>query len=120
MSPHATSGKYHAANMMRLIDGLSFLFINTTLLLQATGILGMFLNFAALQFLQTIDNIALQLAADGYLSDKLEDVADSVGVMKLPRNDNECLQVLDSIFLFITFLLLVIAWALVAFVLTQD
>jgi len=120
VSPHATSGKYHAANMMRLIDGLSFLFINTTLLLQATGILGMFLNFAALQFLQTIDNIALQLAADGYLSDKLEDVADSVGVMKLPRNDNECLQVLDSIFLFITFLLLVIAWALVAFVLTQD
>ena len=119
VSPHATRGKYHLANMMRMIDGLSFLFINTTLLLQATGILGMFLNFAALQFLQTIDNIALQLAADGYLSDKLEDVADSVGVMKLPRNDNECLQVLDSIFLFLTFLVLVVAWALVAFVFTQ-
>ena len=120
VSPHATSGKYHAANMMRVIDGLSFLFINTTLLLQATGILGMFLNFAALQFLQTIDNIALQLAADGYLSDKLEDVADSVGVMRLPRNSNECLQVLDSVFLFLTFLLLVVAWALVAFVFTQN
>lgn len=120
VSPHASNGKYHAANMMRMIDGLSFLFINTTLLLQATGILGMFLNFAALQFLQTIDNIALQLAADGYLSDKLEEVADSVGVMKLPRNSNECLQVLDSVFLFLTFLLLVVAWALVAFVFTQN
>jgi len=120
VSPHATSGKYHAANMMRFIDGLSFLFINTTLLLQGFQILPMFLNFAALQFLQTIDNIALQLAADGYLSDKLEDVADSVGVMKLPRNSNECLQVLDSIFMFLTFLLLVIAWALVGFVFTQQ
>lgn len=120
VSPHATSGKYHMANMMRFIDGLSFLFINTTLLLQGTQILSMFLNFAALQFLQTIDNIALQLAADGYLSDKLEDVADNVGIMKLPRNSNECLQVLDSVFMLLTFLLLVIAWALVAFVFTQN
>ena len=119
VSPHASKGKYHMANMMRMIDGLSFLFINTTLLLQATGILGMFLNFAALQFLQTIDNIALQLAADGYLSDKLEDVADNVGIMKLPRNENETLQVLDSVFLAITFLVLVVAWALVGFVFTQ-
>ena len=79
----------------------------------------MFLNFAALGFLQTIDNIALQLAADGYLSDKLEDVADSVGVMKLPRNGSEFLQVLDSVFLCLTFLVLVVAWALVAFVFTQ-
>jgi Ca2+-binding EF-hand superfamily protein len=119
VSPHATSRKYHTANMMRMIDGLSFLFINTTLLLQATGILGMFLNFAALGFLQTIDNIALKLAANGYLSDKLEEVADSVRVMKLPRNSNECLQVMDSVFMFLVFLILVVAWALVAFVLTQ-
>jgi Ca2+-binding EF-hand superfamily protein len=119
VSPHATSSKYHAANMMRCIDGLSFLFINTTLLLQATGILGMFLNFAALGFLQTIDNVALRLARDGYLSDKLEDVAESVDVMKLPRNNNECLQVMDSVFLCLTYLILLIAWALVAFVFTQ-
>jgi hypothetical protein len=36
-----------------------FLYINTYLMLMATNLLSIFLNFAALMFLQTIDNIAL-------------------------------------------------------------
>ncbi|EJK66508.1 hypothetical protein THAOC_12571 [Thalassiosira oceanica] len=40
LNPGATKGKYHFANAMRFIDGLAFLFINTTLLLQATEVLG--------------------------------------------------------------------------------
>ena len=40
LNPGATKGKYHFANLMRFIDGLAFLFINTTLLLQATEVLG--------------------------------------------------------------------------------
>ena len=40
LNPGATKGKYHIANAMRCVDGLAFLFINTTLLLQATEVLG--------------------------------------------------------------------------------
>ena len=40
LNPGATKTKYHFANLMRFIDGLAFLFINTTLLLQATEVLG--------------------------------------------------------------------------------
>mmetsp|Transcript_27617 Transcript_27617/g.57114 ORF Transcript_27617/g.57114 Transcript_27617/m.57114 type:complete len:496 (-) Transcript_27617:155-1642(-) len=113
LNPYAYKYKYHLGNMMRLIDGLLFLFINTSLLLQAVDILSMFLNFAALQFLQEIDNIALHLARDGYLTENLEEVANDVTLMKLPRNHNGMLQVLDSLLLFVTFVVLVVAWVLV-------
>ncbi|EJK49199.1 hypothetical protein THAOC_31952, partial [Thalassiosira oceanica] len=114
--PGATKGKYHFANAMRFIDGLAFLFINTTLLLQATEVLGAFLNFAALQFLSDIDNVALSLARDGYLSDSLEEVAGDVSLMKLPRNHNDTLQVLDSVAMAIILLAMVIMYVLNVFV----
>jgi Ca2+-binding EF-hand superfamily protein len=110
LNPGAYKWKFHMGNMFRLLDGLSFLFINTTLLLQATDILGMFLNFAALQFLQSIDNVALDLAKDGYLSEQLEDVANKVAFMKLPKNNNELLQMMDSFLMGVTFTILEIVW----------
>eukprot|EP00956_Cyclotella_meneghiniana_P010519 scaffold14629_cov72-Cyclotella_meneghiniana.AAC.5 len=110
--PGAVKWKFHLGNLFRFLDGLSFLFINTTLLLQATDILGMFLNFAALQFLQSIDNVALDLAKDGYLSESLEDVANAVALMKLPRNHSELLQVMDSCCMLVTFVILILAWLL--------
>ena len=101
---------------MRFIDGLAFLFINTTLLLQATQVLGAFLNFAALQFLSSIDNVALHLARDGYLTESLEEVAGDVLLMKLPKNSNEKLQVLDSILLATTYIVCLVAWVMFVFV----
>lgn len=116
LNPGAKKWKYHLANLARLMDGLLFLFINTILLFQAVEILSMFLNFAALMFLQTIDNVALHLARDGYLTDTLESIANDVTLMKLPRNHNESLQVLDTVLLVATLLVLVIAWSLLHFV----
>lgn len=112
LNPGAYKWKYHLGNVFRLLDGLSFLLINTTLLLQATDILGMFLNFAALQFLQSIDNVALDLAKDGYLSEHLEDVANKVALMKLPRNNSETLQMMDSMMMLVTFIILEGMWLL--------
>ncbi|EJK46789.1 hypothetical protein THAOC_34526 [Thalassiosira oceanica] len=112
LNPGATKGKYHFANAMRFIDGLAFLFINTALLLQATEVLSAFLNFAALQFLSDIDNVALSLARDGYLSGSLEEVAGNVSLTKLPRNHNGTLQVLDSVAMTIIFLAIVIMYVL--------
>ena len=116
LNPGATKAKYHFANFMRFIDGLAFLFINTTLLLQATQVLSAFLNFAALQFLSSIDNVALHLARDGYLSESLETVAGDVLLMKLPKNSNETLQLMDSVLLTVTYILCLVAWGVFTFV----
>ena len=112
LSPGASKWKYHGANMMRFLDGLAFLFINTTLLLQATQVLGAFLNFAALQFLSSIDNVALHLARDGYLTESLENVAQDVLLMRLPKNHNDCMQKMDSAMLAVTYFIMIIAWVL--------
>jgi len=117
LHPGATKRKYHYANIMRFLDGLSFLMINTTLLLQATNVIGAFLNFAALQFLSSIDNVALRLARDGYLTEDLETVAGDVLLMKLPKNHDGTTQVLDSVLLTILYVITLIAWILFMFVL---
>jgi len=71
---------------------------------------------AALEFLSDIDNVALALARDGYLSESLEEVAGDVSLMKLPRNHNDTLQVLDSVFMSIILLVTVIMYILNIFV----
>jgi hypothetical protein len=71
----ATFGKYHVSNMARLSDGLSFLLVNTTVMFQQVDVLNMFLCFAALQFLQSLDNVALELVRKGTLSEMLQSVA---------------------------------------------
>lgn len=116
LSPGASKTKFHLSNIMRFVDGLAFLFINTTLLFQATNVLGAFLNFAALQFLSSIDNVALHLARDGYLTESLEVVAGDVLLMKLPKNHSETLQVLDSVLIAITYVITLVAWVLYFFV----
>lgn len=119
LSPGASKTKFHIANLMRFLDGLAFIFINTTLLLQATDVLGAFLNFAALQFLSSIDNVALHLARDGYLTENLETVAGDVLHMRLPKNHNDRLQVMDSLMLLILYLVQLVAWVMLMFVLER-
>ena len=116
LSPGATKGKYHFANLMRFSDGLFFLFINTVLLLQATGVLGTILNFAALGFLSSIDNQALHLAQNGYLSEGLETVAGDVLLMKLPKNHNSRIQVMDSVMLVVLIIIQFVAWLLLVII----
>jgi len=96
-NPGASQWKFTVSNLCRGFDGLYCLGINFIVLLQASDVLSLFLNFAALQFLQTIDNVALHLAADGYLAERLEVVADNVATTKLPRKDNRFFNALDSV-----------------------
>lgn len=113
ISPGATRAKFHLANTMRFLDGLGFLFINTTLLFQADDVLSAFLNFAALQFLSSIDNVGLHLARDGYLTERLERVANDVSLIQMPKNHNDTLQKMDSAGLVIVYLVEFIAWTIV-------
>lgn len=117
LHPGASKGHYHFANSMRFVDGMAFLAINTTLMIQATTVIGAFLNFAALQFLSEIDNVALTLARDGYLSESLESVAGDVLLMKLPKNHNHSMQVMDSVCVAILYVITLIVWIAYMYVL---
>ena len=114
-NPDATKWKFHVANFCRGVDGMYSLFVNFIILIKATEVLPLFLNFAALQFLQTIDNIALRLCADGYLSERLELVANSVMSTKLPNKRNRLYRSMDSILFLSTYSALLIAWAVISF-----
>lgn len=111
--PNARLWKFFIATGCRAIDGFYSLAVNFIVLLSAGDIQSLFLNFAALQFLQTIDNIALDLAADGYLSDGLEAAAIAVQQAALPkRGSDNWLRSLDTVLFSGTVALLAGIWAL--------
>lgn len=113
--PDAKRWKYEVATICRALDGLYSLIVNFVVLVSASDILSLFLNFAALQFLQTIDNIALDLAADGYLTEQLEGAAISVQQASLPkRSETNWLRSLDTVFYCGTVGALIVCWAVVA------
>lgn len=113
--PHATRAKWHLAIVLRAVDGLTWLLIITSLMLYSSDVLGMFLNFAALQFLQSVDNVAFEMAKNGYLTSRLEKTANDVCNTKLPSQRGTWREYLDSIILGIIFCLMVLAWAAVNF-----
>lgn len=113
--PGASVQKYYAANFFRGLDGFYSLLVNFVILLKAETVLSLFLNFAALQFLQTIDNIALHLCIDGYLFERLEHIAHQVTRVKLPRKKNSIFNVLDSVFFIICYIGILIAWIVVLY-----
>jgi len=109
--PGATQTQFRIANTMRFIDGFMFLFVNSTLLFQAKKVLEAFLNFAALQFIFSIDNVAFELARMGYLTVRLEQVANEVSETKLPLTDRGGWFVyMDSFLLLGTLVLLIVIW----------
>lgn len=114
--PHATQRRYGVVNVARLLDGLVWLIITMSLMLYAVDILEMFLNFAALQFLQSIDNIAFDMARGGYLSMEVEKVALDVTRTTLPSLRATWREYADVILLLLLLLFLVILWALVNYV----
>ena len=66
--PQATPLKFRAADGLRMLNGVMWLLIITTLMMYRVNVLNMFLNFAALQFLQDVDDVAYKMAKNGYLT----------------------------------------------------
>ena len=115
--PCATKFKFYLFNIFRGIDGFYSLAVNFVVLLTAQNILGVFLNFAALLFLTSIDNMALELACSGYLTDSMEDQAHNAKEARLPRNHNKLLRSMDSVLFFVTLIILIIVWCIYHFAL---
>ena len=116
-NPCAYKWKFRASNLFRCIDGFFSLLVNFSVLMSATEVLSLFLNFAALQFLQNIDNVALTLAAEGYFSNNLETVANHVIQAKLPKSHlrGKRIRYLDSGLFVATLVVLLVMWSIISF-----
>ena len=72
ISATATQRKLFFSYTLRLIDGLLSLAINVGVMLSTYATLAVFLNFAALSFLQSIDDVFYELVVKGFFGDKME------------------------------------------------
>lgn len=113
IAPGATYWKWVLSSGLRFIDGLYSLTVNFCVLLTSSEALGLFLNFAALAFLQTIDNVAFHLALHGYLNDAIEEVAHRTKKVTLPRYARGIWAIMDSIMFIAIFYAIAAIWVVV-------
>jgi Ran GTPase-activating protein (RanGAP) involved in mRNA processing and transport len=108
--PGATKTKWILASILRLFDGIYALGINFCILIQASDVLGMFLNFAALHFLGSVDNVSFHLALDGYLGDHVESIAKAATEATLPMIQEGIWRSFDTLGFIVLYLSCLIAW----------
>ena len=85
ISKHATKTKFMLAYVLRLIDGLMSLSANFCVMMATDTVLDVFLNFAALHFLQDIDDVFYNLVQQGFFGDRLEHMATLCTQISWPR-----------------------------------
>lgn len=107
ISQSANKGKYFFSILLRFIDGACSLGVNFYVMLITGNVKGVFLNFAALHFLQSIDEVFFVLVEKGFLGDAMEHMSNLCTQVTLPRRtiNNGCVKQLDSILYALTFLI---------------
>ncbi|OEU14928.1 hypothetical protein FRACYDRAFT_262141 [Fragilariopsis cylindrus CCMP1102] len=121
ISAYATKQKLLFSFGLRTMDGIFSLAVNFFLMLITTTTLNVFTNFAALYFLQDIDDVFYRLVELGFFGDKMEHLSTICKSITFPRRtgvDNERhywgyfrITHLDSIMFVLVFLALLILYA---------
>lgn len=84
--PYATKGKLILSMLLRAVDGLFSLSVNFFVMLQThDNVRQVFLNFAALHFLQSIDDVFFILNKNGFFGDTMEHMSTKCTEVKYPR-----------------------------------
>lgn len=104
VSQSATKGKLIFASILRLIDGSLSLAVNFYVMLTTDVVLNVFLNFAALHFLQGIDNVFFELVKKGFFGDVMEMMSDVCRRVHFPRRESNkgFVREVDTILLTLT------------------
>lgn len=109
-SRHATKYKLWLSYFLRTVDGLLSLTVNVWLMLTTNETLSVFTNFAALYFLQDIDDVFYGLVQLGFFGDKLEYMAQQCAEIDLRRRSGDSnkkffflrISHMDTILFFVT------------------
>lgn len=117
----ATRSKFHLYTWLRAIDGILSLAVNFCVMLTTGEVLGVFLNFAALGFLQSIDDIFYELVSMGFFGDRMEHWTIRCKLMEFPRRHGDTNKSLcgtklrtthlDSVLFALTFTICLAAYA---------
>jgi len=112
ISSSATKCKLILSFVMRFFDGILSLGVNFAVMMEAEEVLNVFLNFAALHFLQSIDDVFFQLVEKGFFGDKMEHMSNLCKQITFPRRTSErgYVKSLDSILLLITLSVLLVIY----------
>lgn len=124
ISDVATKGRLYFCYTLRTIDGILSLFCNYFIMLMTEKALDVFLNFAALQFLYSIDDVFYEMAIQGFFGDDLEE--HSVMVQKITmkrrvgKKDNAkilCIRIswLDTILYFFSLIICFLIYGVVTY-----
>lgn len=73
--------KFYLAYTMQFVMGSLFIIAIFTLVVQSTTVVGMFLNFAALEFITGVDDVAFALGKRGYFTNSIKVACDEVNEM---------------------------------------
>jgi len=82
---HATETKWILCNLLRAIDGLLSMAVNFCVMLYGDGVMVIFSNFAALHFLQFIDDVIYELAEKGFFGHAMEQATIACKVITFTR-----------------------------------
>jgi len=85
ISASATKAKMYLSYFLRTIDGILSLYVNFAVMLTTDKTIDVFLNFAALQFLYSIDDVFYKLISEGFFGDALEHMTVLCGKVTLAR-----------------------------------
>lgn len=127
ISESATEFKFRLSYVLRLIDGLCSLIVNFLVMLTTPKVISVFLNFAALHFLQDIDDVFYSLVEKGFFGDYMEHMSTICKQISWPRRTgtsklSKFLTYVDAILFWLTFILCLAMYLGVTFgfVLNQD
>jgi len=114
--PSAYKSKLFLSYFLQFLDGITSLSVNFIVMLKTDNILGIFLNFAALHFIQNIDNAAFSLAESGFLLKSIEEYCCIVKSSSLPRRVGDFSSIyLDTILFAATYGLLFMLYFVATF-----
>ncbi|OEU10928.1 hypothetical protein FRACYDRAFT_246803 [Fragilariopsis cylindrus CCMP1102] len=85
ISESASFWKFNLSYVLRFLDGGLSLTVNFLVMLQTDDVLSVFLNFAALHFLQDIDDVFYKLVEKGFFGDSMEHMATICKQVTWPR-----------------------------------
>jgi len=72
----------------RFLEGSLCLAVTFILIMQSSDVVGLFLDFLAVTFVSTLDDIAFALAQDGYFSKTLNKETNEVAKTRIPKPDH--------------------------------
>jgi len=88
-SSFPAGARFRFANVLRLIEGCLAVATSFILIVQSRDVIELFMNFAALEFVVNLDNLAFALAEHGLISDTLQDAARFVDGLGFAYHDGD-------------------------------